>query len=48
MSGDESWPPSAESLLPLLGLSEAAVVVAEVAAARRSDCTRSLAAFPRL
>ena len=33
MSGDEPWPPSAESFLPLLGLSEAAVVVADVAAA---------------
>jgi hypothetical protein len=26
MSGDGTWPPGAESLLPLLGLSEAAVV----------------------
>lgn len=35
MSGEGPWPPSAESLLPLLGLSEAAVVVGDVAAAVR-------------
>ncbi len=29
MSGVEPWPPSAESLLPLLGLSELAEVVAD-------------------
>jgi hypothetical protein len=29
MTADEAWPPSAESLLPLLGLSAAAEVVAD-------------------
>ncbi|MGH3140411.1 MAG: hypothetical protein ACRDQE_11810 [Gaiellales bacterium] len=35
MSGDGAWPPSAESLLPLLGLSESAEVVTDVGAALR-------------
>ena len=35
MSADPAWPPSAETVLPLLGLSAAAVVVADVAASLR-------------
>lgn len=35
MSGDGPWPPSAESLLPLLDLSESATVVADAGAALR-------------